>query len=254
MTVYVMGDMHGVFSPIYTVLSYMDFKKDDILCLLGDSGFNYGVKPNEKGCIDTNKSLYIKKSLNDILYQCLGFLPNIFIIHGNHEARANTVLEYEKKMWNGGSVYVQPKFPNLLFAKDGELYIIENHTFLVCGGAYSIDKEQRIHFGGHWFSDEQPDLQIQKQVLKHIHSHIDYVLTHTVPLKYVPTERLLNAFDQKKVDQSTEIFLDKLESNLDYTHWYAGHFHCDKKVNGKFDILYHSIERVGDEDEISFSK
>lgn len=254
MTVYVMGDMHGVFSPIYTVLSYMDFKKDDILCLLGDSGFNYGVKPSEKGYIDTNKSLYIKKSLNDILYQCLGFLPNIFIIHGNHEARANTVLGYEKKMWNGGSVYVQPKFPNLIFAKDGELYTIENHTFLVCGGAYSIDKEQRIHFGGHWFSDEQPDSQIQQQVLKHIHSHIDYVLTHTVPLKYVPTERLLNAFDQKKVDQSTEIFLDKLESNLDYTHWYAGHFHCDKKVNDKFDILYHSIERVGDEDEISFSK
>lgn len=249
-----MGDMHGNFDPIYTVLSYMDFKQDDILCLLGDSGLNYDVNQNEKGYIDTNKSLYIKKSLNDILYQCLGFLPNIFIIHGNHEARAKTVLGYEKKMWNGGSVYVQAEYSNLIFAKDGELYTIENHTFLVCGGAYSIDKEQRIHFGGHWFSDEQPDLQIQKQVLKHIHSHIDYVLTHTVPLKYVPTERLLNAFDQKKVDQSTEIFLDKLESNLDYTHWYAGHFHCDKKVNDKFDILYHSIERVGDEDEISFSK
>lgn len=254
MTIYVMGDMHGNFDPIYTVLSYMDFKQDDILCLLGDSGLNYDVNQNEKGYIDTNKSLYIKKSLNDILYQCLGFLPNIFIIHGNHEARAKTVLGYEKKMWNGGSVYVQAEYSNLIFAKDGELYTIENHTFLVCGGAYSIDKEQRIHFGGHWFSDEQPDLQIQKQVLKHIHSHIDYVLTHTVPLKYVPTERLLNAFDQKKVDQSTEIFLDKLESNLDYTHWYAGHFHCDKKVNDKFDILYHSIERVGDEDEISFSK
>lgn len=75
---------------------------------------------------------------------------------------------------------------------------------------------------------------------------MDYVLTHTVPLKYIPTERLLNKFNQKNVDPSTELFLDKVESNLDYTHWYAGHFHCDKKVNDKFDILYHSIERVGD--------
>lgn len=27
MTVYVMGDMHGDFDPIFTVLSYMEFKK-----------------------------------------------------------------------------------------------------------------------------------------------------------------------------------------------------------------------------------
>ena len=27
MTVYVMGDMHGDFDPIFTVLSYMDFKR-----------------------------------------------------------------------------------------------------------------------------------------------------------------------------------------------------------------------------------
>ena len=83
---------------------------------------------------------------------------------------------------------------------------------------------------------------------------MDFVFTHTVPFKYIPTERLLSEFEQKNVDQSTEVFLDKVESNLDYTHWYAGHFHCDKKVNNKFDILYHSIERVGDEDEILFSK
>lgn len=142
MTVYVMGDMHGNFDPIYTVLSYMDFKQDDILCLLGDSGLNYDVLPNEKGYIDTHKSIYIKKRLNAGLYRCLGFLPNIFIIHGNHEARANTVLGYEKRIWNGGIVYVQPEYSNLLFAKDGELYNIDTHTFLVCGGAYSIDKEQ----------------------------------------------------------------------------------------------------------------
>lgn len=73
MTVYVVGDMHGDFDPIFTVLSYMDFKKEDILCLLGDSGFNYDVKLSEKGYIDTRKSLHIKHSLNDGLYRCLGF-------------------------------------------------------------------------------------------------------------------------------------------------------------------------------------
>ena len=52
----------------------------------------------EKGYIDTNKSLYIKHSLNDGLYRCLGFLPTLLIVHGNHEARASTVAGYEKKM------------------------------------------------------------------------------------------------------------------------------------------------------------
>ena len=71
MTVYVMGDMHGDFDPIFTVLSYIEFKKDDILCLLGDSGLNYDVHPKEKAYIDTNKSFYIKHSLNDGLYLSL---------------------------------------------------------------------------------------------------------------------------------------------------------------------------------------
>lgn len=47
---------------------------------------------------------------------------------------------------------------------------------------------------------------------------MDFVFTHTVPFKYIPTERLLSEFEQKNVDQSTEVFLDKVESNLDYTH------------------------------------
>ena len=136
MTVYVMGDMHGDFDPIFTVLSYIEFKKDDILCLLGDSGLNYDVHPKEKAYIDTNKSLYIKHSLNDGLYRCLGFLPTLLIVHGNHEARANTVAGYEKKIWNEGIVYVQMEYSNLLFAKDGEIYTIDDHTFLVCGGAH----------------------------------------------------------------------------------------------------------------------
>lgn len=150
MTVYVMGDMHGDFDPIFTVLSYMDFKKEDILCLLGDSGFNYDVKLSEKGYIDryidTRKSLHIKHSLNDGLYRCLGFLPTLLIVHGNHEARANTVAEYEKKIWNEGIVYVQMEYSNLLFAKDGEIYTIDDHTFLVCGGAYSLKNNEFVGF------------------------------------------------------------------------------------------------------------
>ncbi len=32
------------------------------------------------------------------------------------------VAEYEEKIWNEGIVYVEEQYPNILFAKDGEIY------------------------------------------------------------------------------------------------------------------------------------
>ena len=59
---------------------------------------------------------------------------------------------------------------------------------------------------------------------------VDAVLSHTTPLKYVPTEVFLTSIDQRLVDKSTEIWLDSIESRLTYKHWYAGHFHTENIV------------------------
>ena len=35
-----------------------------------------------------------------------------------------------------GKVFIEEEYPNLIFAKDGEIYNINNKSFLVIGGAY----------------------------------------------------------------------------------------------------------------------
>ncbi len=82
-------------------------------------------------------------------------------IHGNHEMRPETVPSYHEAPWHGGSVYVEDEFPNLLFAKDGEVYDLDGQKAIVIGGAYSVDKWYRLQCDLNWFPDEQPSDEIK---------------------------------------------------------------------------------------------
>ena len=168
--------------------------------------------------------------------------PTILCIHGNHEMRPWHVEGYELKTWNGGQVYVQSKYPNLLFAKDGEIFEINGLRYIVIGGAYSVDKYFRLRVGRGWWEDEQPSDEIKEYVEKQLaNNKIDVVLSHTCPLKYEPTEMFLPMIDQSSVDQSTEIWLDKIEERIEYKAWLCGHWHTDKRVD-KIHFLFNGFE------------
>ncbi len=51
----------------------------------------------------------------------------------------------------------QPEYPNLLFAQDGEVYDFNDKKAIVIGGAYSVDKYDRLASGLPSFPTEQPD-------------------------------------------------------------------------------------------------
>ncbi len=51
----------------------------------------------------------------------------------------------------------------------------------------------------------------------------------------------LSEIDESMVDNSTEYFLDEIESNTDYLKWYCGHFHTDKEVD-KMKFMFNDIE------------
>lgn len=73
----------------------------------------------------------------------------VFCIHGNHETRPKSLSYYRESEWPGGTVYYEEDFPDILFAKDGEIYDFHdtdgnNISALVIGGAYSVDKFYRI--------------------------------------------------------------------------------------------------------------
>ena len=141
----------------------------------------------------------------------------------------------------GGKVFVEEKYPYLIFAKDGESYNIEGKSGLVIGGPYSVDKEYRLLYGSK-FKDEQLNQKEQERIFKKFKDkHFDIVLTHTCPLKYESKEVFMKSLDQSKIDKSMEIFLDKIEENIDYDKWYCGHYHTEKKID-KLEFMFGRIK------------
>ena len=216
------GDMHGDFSRLYN----LEFNKDDILIALGDTGINYYLNKYD---------IENKKILNNLNIK-------IFSIRGNHEERPENINTYKEVEMFGGKVFIEEEYPNLIFAKDGEIYNIDNKSILVIGGAYSVDKEYRLLYGHKWFKDEQ----LTKEEMNNIYNkvkgkHFDIVLTHTCPLKYEPIEMFLTGIDQSKVDKNMEKFLDKIEEVIEYDKWYCGHYHTEKQVD-KIEFMFGRIK------------
>lgn len=195
-------------------------------------------------CISLDTLVDIANALNvtaDILLK--DSLDNSsMIIHGNHEARPSTLAQYQLKEWKGGLVWYEKDYPNLLFAKDGEIFELEGLKHLVIGGAYSVDKFYRLAHGANWFPDEQPSKEIKVYVEKQIREKpFDIVLSHTCPYKYEPTEVFLPMIDQDSVDASTEHWLDRIEEQIRYIAWFCGHWHIDKRID-RMHFLFHSFE------------
>ena len=224
----VTGDIHGEISRIEIFAGYNSTTLKDILIVLGDAGINFYGKERDK---------YKKEKLKE---QDL----TIFCIHGNHEMRPQNIDTYVTKEWHGGVVYYEEEYPNILFAKDGEIYNINGKSVLVIGGAYSIDKYYRLRMGYPWWEDEQPSDEIKNYVenqLDKVGWKVDIVLSHTCPLKYEPVEWFMAGIDQSMVDKSTEKWLDNIENHLEYNKWYCGHFHGEKVID-KVKFMFESIE------------
>jgi 3-oxoacid CoA-transferase subunit A len=153
---------------------------------------------------------------------------------------------YHEAFWHGGIVYFEDDYPNLLFAKDGEIYDLDGQKAIAIGGAYSVDKYYRLQRGMNWFPDEQPSEEIKQRTemqLSTIDWNVDVVLSHTCPQKYVPIEAFMPGLDQSKVDHSTEEWLDTIEDRLNYRDWFCGHWHIDKRID-KMHFLMHGVEAL----------
>ena len=122
--IYITGDTHRDFRCVRLFCETVESTINDILIILGDAGINYFGEPKDS-----------------ILKQQLTELPiTLFCIHGNHEMRPESIASYKETEWCGGTVYFEPEFLNLFFAKDGEIYEFAGKRCVVIGGAYSVDK------------------------------------------------------------------------------------------------------------------
>ena len=214
---YITGDTHRDFKMVAAFCDTVESTTEDTLIILGDAGINY---------FGGEKDRALKRLLSE--------LPiTLFCIHGNHERRPETI-GYTETEWRNGTAYWERDHPNLLFAKDGEIYDFEGKRCIAIGGAYSVDKPLRLSEGWGWWTDEQPSPEIRDRVEARLDAEgwrLDVVLSHTCPLKYEPREMFIDGVSQSGVDKSTEKWLDIIENKLHYDRWYCGHYHTDKVID-----------------------
>lgn len=220
--IYITGDTHGEFSR----LSHLKQTNEDMIIVLGDAGINYYLN---------NKDDELKKIIG--LYGI-----KLFCVQGNHEERPENIKSYKEVEMFGGKVFIEEKYPYIIFAKNGECYNIGGKKVLVIGGAYSIDKNYRLINGYQWFKDEQLTEDEKENMLKKYKGkQVDIILSHTCPLKYEPVETFPTFMDQTKVDKSMEKFLDIVEETIDYDKWYCGHYHIEKQIE-KLEFMFGRVK------------
>lgn len=220
--IYITGDTHGDFSRLLT----LDYNDGDMIIVLGDAGINY---------YKNNEDIKLKNYLNSLNLK-------LFCVRGNHEERPENISTYKVVDMFDGKVYLEDDYPNLIFAKDGEVYNIDGLSILVIGGAYSVDKDYRLMHGYKWFKDEQLSREEMNDILNKVSGrHFDVILTHTCTYKYEPREVFLPFIDQSKADKSMELFLDKIEDSIDYNKWYCGHYHIEKRID-KLEFMFENIK------------
>ena len=63
------------------------------------------------------------------------------------QMRSASLPTYKQKEWCGGQFWYEADYPNLLFARDGDIFTIERLKHFVIGGAYSVDKYYQLMRG-----------------------------------------------------------------------------------------------------------
>ena len=240
---YITGDKHRHFKRLIEFCKTNNLRRKDVVIILGDTGFNY---------YEDERDDKLKKQLNEIKV-------TLFCIYGNKEKRPETIPTYGLQTFCNGIVYYEPKYPNLLFAKDGEVYDFNGKKFMTIGGAHSVDKLRCLEENLPYFDDEMPNAELKSAIEAALDlrgNRIDGFLTHTCPLSFLPTEMFVStqrADAEKKhrkqsrkklypldIDRSTEEWLEKLKGKVAFEEWYCGHYHIDK-VLGNIRMMHREI-------------
>ena len=241
------GDCHGTFNWVDTLKSNNYEPEKTAIIVLGDCGFDFYLNRH-----DERK----KKEIDAKGYY-------IYWLRGNHEARPKDVPGYEVILDENvhGFVYYDPRFPHLRSFMDYDFYKINGHSCLVIGGAYSVDKYWRLARNQlteetndpkktGWFANEQLSKEEMENCERTIRCYkvcnnsVDFIMTHTCPTSFQPTDMFLGAVDQSTVDNSMEKWLEKIKDSIKWKYWLFGHYHADRIEKPHVEQFYNDIEDI----------
>jgi len=206
------------------------YKKINYHIILGDAGFLW--PGNEKPEISNLYELAKRP------------FPLLYVV-GNHDPVLGRSDLPEVDIGIGEKVVqVNKEKPFTAYLKRGKIYNIENHKFLVLGGALSIDKAYRTP-GRSWWEQEYWSVEEKTAIINLVEKEnvFDYVLAHTGPSRI---NRAINnvdiAFIPKSKDEVSALN-EAIDEKITCKRWFCGHWHkdvyyFDKNTEKGYQYLY----------------
>lgn len=224
--VYVTGDTHG--SIDIKKLTTKKFPqqnsmtKDDFLIVCGDFGCVWDNSKND---------LYWQKWFDDKPFTTL-------FVDGNHENHKLLAMFPVVERFGGKVHQIKPSVFHLM---RGEIYDINGSKFFCLGGASSHDKWCRKQDVS-WWEEEIPSKAEFEHAVETLEKHdwcVDYIVTHCTS-KSVQAQ-IAHWYENDAVTS----FLQFVEENCRFKHWYFGHYHVDLDVDERHTALYHRVLPLG---------
>lgn len=225
--IYIVGDTHFDYdftSLLMLAKKYPNLTKKDYVIVAGDCGVCY------------------KKEYLEEARRYMDYLPfTLLFVDGNHE-NFDILNSYEKEEWHGGLVH--KLYDDVIHLTRGQIFVIDDITFLTIGGAESTDKWMRVE-GDSWWPEESvtyDDIETSLFNLAKYQNSVDYIITHTVPQSFLYSY----PFYPKNLGKAntSELFLERIKEVATYKTWFFGHWHTDYKIGFGGMAIYHNIYEV----------
>jgi hypothetical protein len=229
----------------------MKMDKTDVVIILGDFGglWDYrGENAEEKYWLDWLDSKPFTTCFIDGNHECF---PRLFALPAEERFGAPAGIVRD----------------SVFYLKRGYVYDINGKTIFTFGGASSHDihegivnpdgKDQdwkktaeqwrrqgrrffRIN-GVSWWKDEiEQNPEVYKRgldLLEQRDNKVDFIFTHCCPSS---TQALLGFRDPDSLNS----YLQHIQETVQYKHWYFGHYHMNRTVNGNEHCLYEMFEQI----------
>ena len=166
-------------------------------------------------------------------------LTTLFV-DGNHE-NFDLLETYPTVNFMGGAARkISDKIYHLM---RGEIYTIDNKTFFVFGGGFSLKKLTNTSPVNVWEREMPSEEEYQNGLdnLKKYNFTVDYMLTHVAPAK-IAYEMWIPLIEQ---EIGLNNYLEEIRKKTSFKRWYFGHHHKDRDGDN-WSAIYDRVLLLGD--------
>ncbi len=211
------GDIHGDITR-FKDKRLRRLKKSDALIICGDFGLIWDGSRKEKR---------ILKGLGRRRY-------SILFVEGAHE-NFSELEKYPTEQWCGGMT--RKISGNLRQLIRGNVFEIAGKTVFAFGGGKDdeANENQSDELKMKYEVPEQNELSEADKRLSERGNRVDYIVSYSPPRTIA--ELLMGQVQADKVSS----YLEEKKQCVDFTHWFFGKFHVNKRIPTRFTAVFDSV-------------